>query len=182
MSHLVHVQWARLTASDYITVPVADWVLLPKKDALSAVTGDAGLIAHVCVLGQMMGEDNVSVEILPDGRLCLCGWSDNAMPDGSSIAKAVFLDEETVETVRRYSPRDGVNVTETMRGPRTTKITHCDEKYWPDAPIYTNPGVVEFKPLSEWVPPRSEVTKHGILLSNKLWDEHNTFEPPDDDL
>lgn len=174
---LVHIQWATRRAQGYETHRAEDWESAPKKNT-HIVDNSPGLIAHVVVLGQMLSEDHISVQLLSDGRLCLCGWGDNVMPDGSSAVQQIFLSEEIVETVLHSS----ANITQTIRGPRTTKRVYCNENLWSKTPIYTNPGVVEFLPLDEFVEPPDRTVKHGVLLSDNLWAEHCVFDPPDDVL
>lgn len=178
--HNVHIQWAKATASEWVTVPLSEWATVAKKAADATLDEADGLIAHICVLGNILGEDRVSAEEMDDGKALVCGWSDNAMMDGSPIAKALVVGEEIVTSVREYSPRPGVRNREQMVGPFFTQTIYCAEAYWPKRPVYSNPGQVAFKPFSEFVPPADNVVRFGILIPDKLWAEHTAFSPPDD--
>lgn len=159
----VLVQWARSSPSDWVELNVRnsrDVRDLPRKPvptASSVVDNSPGWLCAVNVQGIVFsGYDHLAIE--PVGQaLRVTGWCDDPEDHGDTRWGTSWLLEPP-------GPDPALNGAVNTRQTRTVWGTPEVAEWFPG---------VEVLPWAEFVPPPSNLTRHGIWLPDDLFIAHN---------
>jgi hypothetical protein len=158
----LYLQWAKATPEDWFPVDisrVAQVRNLPKKGiptASSVLDNTPGWLCGLNVQGiDFSGYDHTAVEVVGDG-LRITGWQDDTEDFGDTRWATEW-------TLMPPAPDPAL-------GGRMNTVQ--SRRIWatPDAAVWF-PGV-DVLPWSEFTPPATNLTLHGVWMSNDLYAAH----------
>ncbi|MHA2063194.1 MAG: hypothetical protein ACXABY_02315 [Candidatus Thorarchaeota archaeon] len=163
----VLIQWAVNGPTDWEEIDSADWAALPKKRdpwGGEKITATPGWVNRLCVQGVEFTADHYAVEDLPGSGCKVYIWSDDPVdyPEGyknALVCQFLYLDHDpllngainTRQTTILYFQ-------DTLKNLMPTRIQGGHVKHW-----------------DEFIPPDEAITRHGVLLPDKLYEKHENI-------